>query len=138
MTDGCGVGCVACYPAYVDALTQLILDSDPHLQELVALLHAAPPVAAHYTLSPSEEESGPLKPSFALVALRDAVAAYPKPLAWLLKKAKPKAPAQGQWGVQIGGYEEAWMYRNDTLALWQQLGAMDWLRDCARMFKQRG
>jgi tetratricopeptide (TPR) repeat protein len=77
-------------------------------------------------------KSGP-----AVVVLRDAANAYPKPLAWLLKKGDPRAPAQGQWGVQVGGDEEAWTYRNDTLALWQQLGAMDWLRDCAKAFKQR-
>jgi tetratricopeptide (TPR) repeat protein len=77
-------------------------------------------------------KSGP-----ALTTLRDAADEYPKLLAWLLK-AKPKAPAQAQWGVQIGGDEEAWLYRCDSLALWQKLGAMDWLRDCAKAFKKRG
>lgn len=76
------------------------------------------------------------KSGLALTALRDAVDAYPKPLAWLLK-ANPKAPAQGKWGVQVGGDEEAWIYRSDTLALWKQLGALDWLRNCAKAFKKR-
>lgn len=76
------------------------------------------------------------KSGLALTALRDAVHAYPKPLAWLLR-VNPKAPVQGKWGVQVGGDEEAWMYRSDTLALWHQLGAMDWLRDCAKAFKKR-
>jgi tetratricopeptide (TPR) repeat protein len=76
------------------------------------------------------------KSGAALTALRDAVDSYPKPLAWLLK-ANPKAPAQVGWGVQIGGDEEAWLYRCDSLALWQQLGATDWLRDCANAFKKR-
>lgn len=76
------------------------------------------------------------KPGPALLALRDAADSYPKPLAWLLK-ANPKAPAQGQWGVQTGGNEEAWLYRCDSLGLWQQLDAVDWLRDCAKVLKKR-
>jgi tetratricopeptide (TPR) repeat protein len=76
-------------------------------------------------------KSGP-----ALTALRGAAGDYPKLLVWLLKP-KPKPPAQGQWGVQIGGDEEAWLYRCDSLGLWQQLGAMDWLRDCAKAFNKR-
>lgn len=77
------------------------------------------------------------KPDLALTALREAVDEYPRPLVWLLKSS-PKAPAQGEWGVLTGGAEEAWIYRCDTLALWQKLGAMDWLRDGAKAFRKRG
>ncbi|MEP7185068.1 MAG: hypothetical protein ABI767_04455 [Rhodanobacter sp.] len=77
------------------------------------------------------------KSGAALNALPDAVNNYPKPLAWLLR-ANPKAPAQARWGVQIGGDEEAWLYRCDSLALWQKLGAINWLRDFAKAFKKRG
>ena len=28
-------------------------------------------------------------------------------------------------------------YRNDTVALWRQLGAMDWLRDFAKAHRRR-
>ncbi|MFA6228996.1 MAG: SEC-C metal-binding domain-containing protein [Rhodanobacter sp.] len=76
------------------------------------------------------------KTGLALTALRKGVDAYPKLLTWLLK-ANPKEPAHGKWGVQMGGDEEAWMYRTETLALWRQLDAMDWLRDCAKAFKKR-
>ncbi len=72
----------------------------------------------------------------ALTALRDAVDHYPKPLTWLLKP-NPKAPKKARWGVSVGGDDEAWLYRCDSLALWQKLGAMDWLRDCAKVFKKR-
>lgn len=72
----------------------------------------------------------------ALTALRDAVDVSPKLLDWLLK-ANPKVPAQGQWGVQVGSNEEAWIYRCETLALWQQYDAMEWLRSCAKALKQR-
>lgn len=72
----------------------------------------------------------------ALMMLRDAVEYSPKLLAWLLK-ANPKAPKQGKWGVVVGSDEEAWLYREDTLGLWQRFGAMDWLRACAKEFSRR-
>ena len=71
----------------------------------------------------------------AVTALRDAADAYPKLLLWLLK-GDPKPPAQSQWGVTVGGDEEAWIYRSETLTLWQRLGAMDWLRNCAKALKK--
>lgn len=67
----------------------------------------------------------------ALAALRDAVTAYPKPAAWLLKT-EPKPPRQDRRGIAVGGDEEAWIYRQETLALWQQLGAMAWLQQAVR------
>jgi tetratricopeptide (TPR) repeat protein len=76
-------------------------------------------------------KSGP-----AVIALHTAVDAYPKLLTWLLK-GNPKPPAQSQWGVAVGGDDEAWIYRSETLALWQHLGAMDWLRHCAKALKKR-
>jgi tetratricopeptide (TPR) repeat protein len=67
----------------------------------------------------------------AVGALGDAVATYPKPAAWLLK-ANPKPPRQDRWGIAVGGDEEAWIYRQETLALWQQLDAMTWLQQALR------
>lgn len=72
----------------------------------------------------------------AVTALGEAVDAYPKLLSWLLK-VDPKPPAQSQWGVSVGGDDEAWLYRSETLALWQHLGAMDWLRNCAKALKKK-
>ncbi len=72
----------------------------------------------------------------ALAALRDAVKDSPKLLAWLLK-ANAKPPASGRFGIQVGGDEEAWLYRLHTLELWRKLGALDWLRECARVLKKR-
>jgi hypothetical protein len=57
--------------------------------------------------------------------LREAVGAYPKILTWLLKS-QPKAPPSGRFGIEIGGDEEAWIYRQQHLGLWQHLGALDW------------
>jgi tetratricopeptide (TPR) repeat protein len=72
----------------------------------------------------------------ALTALRDAAEDSPKLLAWLLKT-NPKPPRQGQWGIRVGGDEEAWLYRQNTLRLWERLGAMDWLRACAKELASR-
>ena len=71
----------------------------------------------------------------ALATLHDAVKDSPKLLAWLLQT-NPRPPAQGSIGIRIGGDEEAWLYRRYTLDLWQQLGAVDWLRAHARDLKK--
>jgi tetratricopeptide (TPR) repeat protein len=72
----------------------------------------------------------------ALAVLHNAVKDAPKLLAWLLK-ANAKPPASGRFGIQVGGDEEAWLYRLHTLELWRKLGALDWLRECARVLKKR-
>ncbi len=72
----------------------------------------------------------------ALLALRDAAQSYPKPLAWLLKS-DPKPPKRKGPGILVGGDDEAWLYRSQTLPLWQRLGALDWARDVARALKPR-
>ena len=64
----------------------------------------------------------------AVTALHDAVTEYPKPLTWLLK-ANPKVPKQGKYGIAIGGDEEAWIYRNEHLHLWNQFAALEWARE---------
>ena len=66
----------------------------------------------------------------ATTALSDAVAAYPKLLAWLLKP-NPKAPRLSPLGIRVGGNDEAWIYRREHLDLWQRLGALDWARAIA-------
>lgn len=73
----------------------------------------------------------------ATIALQRAVAAYPKPLAWLLK-ANPKAPRLDPYGVAVGGDDEAWCYRQETLPLWEKLGALAWLHSCAKTLNRRG
>ena len=70
----------------------------------------------------------------ATFALRDAVQAYPKVLAWLLK-ANPKEPRPDRFGVTVGGDFEAWIYRSDHLGQWQRLGALDWAQRIAAMKK---
>ena len=64
----------------------------------------------------------------AVTALHDAVTEYPKPLTWLLK-VNPKVPKQGKYGIAIGGDEEAWIYRNEHLHLWDQFAALEWARE---------
>jgi tetratricopeptide (TPR) repeat protein len=71
----------------------------------------------------------------ALVALADAVSAYPKVLACLLK-AKPARPKPGRFGVAVGGDEEAWLYRTESLWLWQQSGALEWAQTVGKAVKK--
>jgi tetratricopeptide (TPR) repeat protein len=61
----------------------------------------------------------------ATLALKNAIAQYPKLLTWLLKP-RPKPPRSDGFGIAVGGDEEAWIYRRDHLSLWQDLGAMEW------------
>lgn len=74
------------------------------------------------------------QPGRALTALREAADQYPKLLAWLLKD-NPKQPKPGRLGIQVGGDEEAWLYRQDMRPVWTELGALDWARNCAKAFK---
>jgi tetratricopeptide (TPR) repeat protein len=72
----------------------------------------------------------------ALAALRDAAVEYPKPLAWLLKPIV-KRPRGGRFGIEVGGDEEAWDYREDTLPLWRRFGALNWARGAAKALAAR-
>jgi hypothetical protein len=59
-----------------------------------------------------------------LTTLEDHEAA----LKMLLAK-NPRAPKpDGEFGIRVGGRQEAWNYRNAALDLWQRYGALDWLR----------
>ncbi|MFV0277757.1 MAG: SEC-C metal-binding domain-containing protein [Parahaliea sp.] len=46
----------------------------------------------------------------------------------MLLAKKPVQPEFSGYGIRIGGEDEAWLYRESTLALWQAGGALDWLR----------
>ena len=72
---------------------------------------------------------GELKP--ATKALKDAHRHSSKIAKFLLpaKKAQPKS---SEYGIQIGGEEEAWNYRDAMREVWQAApGAMDWLKKTA-------
>lgn len=59
------------------------------------------------------------------VVLRAAVEAYPK--IWkMLHAAKPKKPRLNDFGVSVGGDDEAWLYRERYLELWRSTGALRW------------
>ena len=53
-------------------------------------------------------------------------------------KGQEKMEPLDAYGVRLGGDDEAWFYRRDTLALWRQLGALNWLRTCAKALGKRG
>lgn len=63
--------------------------------------------------------------------LEQATAAYPRVLKTLLA-ANPRRPRLDPGYVTLGGSDEAWYYREDHLALWQQDGALEWARTLAR------
>jgi hypothetical protein len=60
--------------------------------------------------------------------LRDAVREWPKVSDYLLRE-KPRRPKLSEFGVTPGGDDEAWLYRDRMLGVWQACpDAMDWLR----------
>ena len=63
-------------------------------------------------------------------ALRAALAVAPKVIKTLLSE-KPKPVKSESWGVRVGGAEEAWLYRQAHLALWQRYNALDWAKKVA-------
>lgn len=67
----------------------------------------------------------------AALALREAIDESPRLLKTLLAD-KPKPAKPDGWGIQMGGPEEAWLYRQAHHALWQRFGALDWARQVAR------
>jgi tetratricopeptide (TPR) repeat protein len=63
----------------------------------------------------------------AAVALRAAVEESPKLLKYLLAT-EPKPVKSVGWGVRVGGNDEAWLYRQEHLALWQRHDALAWAK----------
>ncbi|MDP2760502.1 MAG: SEC-C domain-containing protein [Sideroxyarcus sp.] len=61
-------------------------------------------------------------------ALKTARKRYPE-IAKMLLADKPKQPKLRDGLVSVGGKDEAWYYRHDHFDLWQQSGALDWLRN---------
>ena len=49
----------------------------------------------------------------------------------MLLSASPRKPKLNPSGVKVGGSDEAWLYRERARALWQRLGALEWLRENA-------
>lgn len=91
-------------------------------------------VAMHYNRALALYMVG--QSGLALAQLHEAAQASPKLLAWLLKD-NPKQPKPGRIGIRVGGDEEAWLYRQEMLSVWTELGALDWARDCAKAFKAK-
>lgn len=67
----------------------------------------------------------------AAAALAEARRQRPKILKTLIA-ARPRTPQLDVDTVEIGGDDEAWYYRMDWLFLWQELGALAWLKKAAK------
>lgn len=63
----------------------------------------------------------------AQAALRKAAEQRPAVLRYLLAD-KPRQPRLHAEGVHLGGNDEAWLHRIDWRPVWEQNGALDWLR----------
>lgn len=63
----------------------------------------------------------------ALARLKTIASRFDVAVKMLLAKS-PKQPPAEKYGIKIRGKEEAWFYRDDTLELWQQQGALEWLK----------
>ena len=64
-------------------------------------------------------------------ALRDAAKSHPKILPMLLAPSRKRPRDSGPY-VTYGSAQEAWIYRDESRALWEQTGALDWAREAAR------
>lgn len=49
----------------------------------------------------------------------------------------PEPPELSEFGVRVGGADEAWLYRESARALWQRGGALGWLRQSVRAIRQK-
>lgn len=59
--------------------------------------------------------------------LKQTARAYPE-IARMLLSANPRRPALNAGFSTLGGKDEAWYYRDNNLDIWQQSGALGWLR----------
>lgn len=67
----------------------------------------------------------------ALARLKTIASRFAVAIKMLLAKS-PKQPPADKYGIKIGGKPEAWFYRDDTLELWQQQGALEWLKESVK------
>lgn len=78
---------------------------------------------AHYCLGQHHEANA---------AIAIAIERLPKVAKYLLK-ARSSRPKPGEYGIQIGGDEQAWLYREEMRDTWLQIpGALDWLTKAAQ------
>lgn len=70
----------------------------------------------------------------ALHQLSQAADTFPVALKMLLAKS-PRQPAFSEHGITLGGKDEAWLYRESTLHIWQQSGALTWLQQAMKALK---
>jgi|CXWL01.1.fsa_nt_gi tetratricopeptide (TPR) repeat protein len=63
----------------------------------------------------------------ATTAIKVARKRYPEGCKMLLAD-KPKQPQLHDEYVTVGGKDEAWLYRNEHLDIWQSSGGLEWLR----------
>ena len=106
------------------ALMRLYVQSD-RFDDAIALAQRYPDDFAELTLTHVLALYCAGRSDEAATALRAAAAEHPRAVKMLLADTA-KRPKSGEFGVAVGGDEEAWLYREAHRELWRQRGALDW------------
>jgi tetratricopeptide (TPR) repeat protein len=71
----------------------------------------------------------------ALTAFADAARRHPAAVKMLLATNPRQPRSDGGYGIEVGGNEEAWQYREQHLHLWDDCGALEWARQAKRALR---
>ncbi len=71
----------------------------------------------------------------ALTAFADAARRHPVAVKMLLATNPRRPRSDGGYGIEVGGNEEAWQYREQHLHLWRDCGALEWARQARRALR---
>ena len=71
----------------------------------------------------------------ALTAFADAARSHPAAVKMLLATNPRQPRSDGAYGIEVGGNEEAWQYREQHLHLWDDCGALEWARQAKRALR---
>jgi tetratricopeptide (TPR) repeat protein len=71
----------------------------------------------------------------ALTAFADAARRHPAAVKMLLASNPRRPRSDSQYGIEVGGSEEAWLYREQHLHLWRDCGALEWARQARRALR---
>ena len=70
-----------------------------------------------------------------LMAFADAARNHPAAVKMLLATNPRRPRSEGEYGIVVGGDEEAWQYREQHLHLWAGCGALEWARHARRALR---
>ncbi len=106
------------------ALMRLYVQSD-RFDNAIALAQRFPDDTAELTLTHVLALFSAGRHEEAKAALLAAAAEHARAVKMLLAD-NPKQPKSGEFGIALGGAEEAWLYRTAHRELWRERGALEW------------